>query len=178
MLSDTATASNETGILQTDRIVRHLVEKLSDILAKSSTTTDTATASTLLPTLISGDIQQQQELLSHLLSDYLPSNTHVDVATQVTNRTISAILFYFLFFRLHHLRAPNRKTYNWVVISYLFIGIWQINNSCDNKTRTDYLEFSLRFFETCYTRLFSNMLNLSRWMKISLFRQASEFYYK
>jgi len=100
VLSDTATASNETGILQTDRIVRHLVEKLSDILAKSSTSADTTTASTLLPTLISGDIQQQQELLSHLLSDYLPSNTHVDVATQVTNRTISAILFYFILFFL------------------------------------------------------------------------------
>jgi hypothetical protein len=52
-----------------------LVEILSDLLAEVSTPADTATASTLLQTLINGDIQQQRELLSRLLSDIFPSQT-------------------------------------------------------------------------------------------------------
>lgn len=94
--SDTSTVSDETVILQTDRIIRHVVEKLSDRLAKSSTPAETAEASTLLPTLINGNIQQQKELLSRLLSDYFPSKTYADATTQVTNRIILTILFYFL----------------------------------------------------------------------------------
>jgi hypothetical protein len=79
-------------IIQTDMLVHHVVEQLSDLLAKSSTEHVSSTsahmekASTLLSTLTDGDIQQQKQLLSHLLHDYFQSKTNVDVATQVIEK--------------------------------------------------------------------------------------------
>ncbi len=102
---DITQISNEKIIIQTEVIVRHLIEKLSDLLTKSSTSDQISATSTLLSTLISGDIQQQRELLSRLLLDPFSSKTYAEVATQVINITISKILFYFILFysRLHHL---------------------------------------------------------------------------
>lgn len=96
MPTDFAEISNEKVIIQTDILVRHLVEKLSDLLIKSPTTTnvsstsfDIAKASTLLSNLTNGDIQQQKELLHGLLFDSFKSKSHVEVATQVIDKNIS-----------------------------------------------------------------------------------------
>ena len=76
-------------IIQTDMLVHHLVEKLSDLLIKFSTEDTSSTpnhitkASTLLSNVTDGNIQQQKQLLSHLLYGYFQSQTHIDVATQV-----------------------------------------------------------------------------------------------
>jgi hypothetical protein len=70
-------------------LVHHLVEKLSDLLSKSSTENASSApphitkASTLLSSVTDGNIQQQKQLLSHLIYDYFQSQTHIEVATQV-----------------------------------------------------------------------------------------------
>ncbi len=106
MPNDSENISNEKLIIQTDVLIRHLVEKLSNLLIKSPTTENVsstpvhiAQASTLLSTVTGGDIQQQKELLSNLLYDSFRSKTQAEVATQVTDKNIS-LTFIFLFFCL------------------------------------------------------------------------------
>ena len=88
MPSDTTKISSERVITQTEIIARHLVEKLSDLLVESFTSTQNTTTSTLLPALLNEDVQQRKELLFRLLLDSFPFKTSVDVSTQVMNRII------------------------------------------------------------------------------------------
>jgi hypothetical protein len=94
--TDSAATSSEKVIIQIEPLVRHLVEKLSERLIKSSTTETVASTpsyitevSTLLFTLTHGDIPEQKELLSRLLFDTFQSKSHVEVSTQVTNKNMS-----------------------------------------------------------------------------------------
>jgi hypothetical protein len=94
--TDSAATSSEKVIIQIEPLVRHLVEKLSELLIKSSTTETVAStpgyiteASRLLFTLTRGDIPEQKELLSRLLFDTFQSKIRVEVSTQVTNKNMS-----------------------------------------------------------------------------------------
>ncbi len=96
MPTDSAATSSEKVIIQIEPLVRHLVEKLSERLIKSSTTENVTStpgyiteASTLLFTLTHGDIPEQKELLSRLLFDTFQSKSRVEVSTQVTNKNTS-----------------------------------------------------------------------------------------
>jgi hypothetical protein len=84
-------------------IIHHVVEEISDLLMKSSNENASSTsahlikASTLLSSLTEGNIQQQKQLLSHLLHDYFQSKTNIEVGTQVIEKNIKYISFFFLF---------------------------------------------------------------------------------
>ncbi len=94
-LTDSTETSDEKVIIKTEILVDHLVEKLSDLLIKSPTTTNVTSipvnivkASSLLSNLTNGDTQEQKKLLSRLLFDSFQSKSHVEVATQVINKNI------------------------------------------------------------------------------------------
>ncbi|CAF3978940.1 unnamed protein product [Rotaria sp. Silwood2] len=88
--NDHSKRSNEKVNIQTDMLAHHVVEKLSNLLMNSSTETISSTpnditiASTFLSTLTNENIQEQKQILFHLLNDYFQSKTCVDVATQTS----------------------------------------------------------------------------------------------
>ncbi|CAF0922536.1 unnamed protein product [Rotaria sordida] len=67
-------------IIQTDILIHHLVEQISNLLMNFLISND----STIVSILTNGNIQQQKQLLFHLLNDYFQSKTNVDVATQTS----------------------------------------------------------------------------------------------
>ena len=87
--TDSSRTSNENVIIPTDRLVHHLVEKISDLLTQSagenysSIPVHLARASTLLSTLTD---ENNQRLLTRLIHDYFQSKTRVEVATQVIEK--------------------------------------------------------------------------------------------
>lgn len=94
MNTDPRGTSNEKLIIQTDLLVQHLVEKLSDLLIKSptienlsSTSVQITKASKLLSEL-TVDIQEQKDLISRLLLDSFQSKPHIEVTTQVIDKNI------------------------------------------------------------------------------------------
>ena len=92
-------SSNKRLIIQTDLLAHHLLGRLSNALLVSSdenissnNSIHLAGASTLLSNLTNGNIQQQKQILSHLLTDYFESRNYADAATQVTDNNTSRIL--------------------------------------------------------------------------------------
>ncbi|CAF1180560.1 unnamed protein product [Adineta steineri] len=90
--SDQSRESNRKITIQTDMLVHHIVEKLSDLLIQSSkdgfsTPAHMSRASTLLSNVTEGNRNQQKQLLSHLIYDYFQSQTYIEVSTQTSTST-------------------------------------------------------------------------------------------
>ncbi|CAF1016842.1 unnamed protein product [Adineta steineri] len=90
--SDQPRESNRKITIQTDMLVHHIVEKLSDLLIQSSKDgfsipIHMSRASTLLSTVTEGNRNQQKQLLSHLIYDYFQSQTYIEVSTQTSTPT-------------------------------------------------------------------------------------------
>jgi hypothetical protein len=86
--------------ISTDVLVRHVAEKLFQLLADSSTRNvpsppaHVAQAATLHSVLTEQNVDRQKQLLIRLLHEYFPSQNRVEICTQVITIALGHVSFY------------------------------------------------------------------------------------